>query len=81
MILLTMESPIPAPSYSPMACNLLNTSKILSKYWSSIPMPLSLIEKICSLSSFFAEMWIFGVSSFFRNFKALSIRFWNTFTI
>src|ERR1700730_13436295 len=63
-IFLQMANPIPVPSNSLRPCSRWKRTKILSKYWGSIPRPLSRTEKIHSGPPFFeAEMCTWGLSA------------------
>src|ERR1700733_11833837 len=65
-IFLQMANPMPVPSNSSRLCKRSNMPNILSKYFASIPSPLSLTEKTHLASPFFARLlaqdtWIWGI--------------------
>ena len=77
MIFLQMARPIPLPGYSDRVWRRWKTTKMLSRPWGAMPIPLSVTLKDQCSPDFSARTEIAGVSVP-RNLMALPIRFWNT---
>src|ERR1700675_80052 len=61
-IFLQMANPMPVPSNSSRLCSRWNISNIFSKYWESMPIPLSCTENVHFFPPFLeAEIWTRGI--------------------